>query len=77
MHARIATLAYGAPDPKTGACGSVVDLFADPRLNHHTEVVAGVLAEICSRQLKIFFANKRAQARATATNDYDGNPENT
>ena len=37
MHARIARLVFGARDPKTGACGSVVDLFAEPRLNHHAQ----------------------------------------
>src|SRR5688572_27209357 len=41
QHARIARLVYGASDPKTGACGSVVNLMAEPRLNHHTEVVEG------------------------------------
>jgi predicted ATP-dependent protease len=41
QHARIRRLVYGAADPKTGACGSVVDLFAEPRLNHHTRVRAG------------------------------------
>src|SRR5829696_1825173 len=44
MHARIARLIYGANDPKTGACGSVANPFAEPRLNHHTTVVAGLLA---------------------------------
>lgn len=62
IHARIARVVFGAPDPKTGACGSVVDLFADERLNHHTCVVGGVLAEECSALLKRFFAAKRALA---------------
>ena len=44
IHARISRVVYGAPDPKTGACGSVVDLFAEERLNHHAEVTGGVLA---------------------------------
>ena len=47
MHARIGRLVFGARDPKTGACGSVVDLFAEPRLNHHATVVAGVRADEC------------------------------
>src|ERR1700693_3031724 len=51
MHARIARLVYGAADPKTGACGSVVDLFAEHRLNHHAEVTAGVLAPEAGRLL--------------------------
>ena len=62
LHARIARLVFGAPDPKTGACGSVVDLFADERLNHHTCVAGGVLAEECGALLKRFFAVKRALA---------------
>lgn len=62
LHARIARLVYGAPDPKTGACGSVIDLFADERLNHHTRVVAGVLAEECGALLTRFFAARRALA---------------
>lgn len=59
MHARLARVVYGAPDPKTGACGSIVNLFAESRLNHHTEVVGGVLAEDCSQLLKDFFAERR------------------
>jgi len=59
MHARIARLVYGAPDPKTGACGSVVDLFAEARLNHHTEVTGGVLAAEAGKQLSDFFAARR------------------
>jgi tRNA(adenine34) deaminase len=59
MHARIARLVYGAADPKTGACGSVVDLFAEDRLNHHTEVTGGVLAADAGKQLAVFFAARR------------------
>ena len=59
MHARIARLVYGAADPKTGACGSVVDLFAETRLNHHTEVTGGVLAAEAGKQLSDFFAARR------------------
>ena len=59
MHARIARLVYGASDPKTGACGSVVDLFAEDRLNHHTEVTGGVLAAEAGTQLSDFFAARR------------------
>jgi tRNA(adenine34) deaminase len=54
---------YGAADPKTGACGSVVDLFAQERLNHHADVVGGVLAEECGLLLKDFFAERRAASR--------------
>jgi len=59
MHARISRLVYGAADPKTGACGSVVDLFAEERLNHHAEVTGGVLAVEAGKQLSDFFAARR------------------
>lgn len=59
MHARIDRLVFGAADPKTGACGSVVDLFAEPRINHHTRVTAGVLGEDCGGLLTAFFAARR------------------
>jgi tRNA(adenine34) deaminase len=61
LHARIARLVYGAGDPKTGACGSVVNLFAEPRLNHHASVTAGVMEEECAALLRDFFAAKRAK----------------
>jgi tRNA(adenine34) deaminase len=60
LHARIARVIYGARDPKTGAHGSAVDLFAVERLNHHTEVVGGVLAEECGELLSGFFMARRA-----------------
>jgi tRNA(adenine34) deaminase len=66
MHARLARVVYAALDPKTGACGSVLDLFSEARLNHHTEVVGGVLAEEASTMLKGFFAERRAAARRVA-----------
>src|SRR5712664_1831733 len=59
LHARIDRVVYGAPDPKTGACGSVLDLFAEGRLNHHTAVEGGMLAGECSRLLKSFFQERR------------------
>jgi tRNA(adenine34) deaminase len=59
MHARLARLVYGAADGKTGACGSVVDLFAEPRLNHHTRVTGGVRAAECGHLLSAFFAARR------------------
>lgn len=64
MHARVARLVYGASDPKTGACGSVLDVFAERRLNHHAEVTGGVLAEECGALLSNFFAMRRAQQKA-------------
>jgi tRNA(adenine34) deaminase len=63
MHARLSRVVYAAVDPKTGACGSVLDLFKEEQLNHHTEVVGGVLAEESSTMLKAFFAERRAAAR--------------
>ena len=59
LHARIARVIYGAADPKTGACGSVIDLFAERRLNHHTSVVGGILAENAAALLQGFFAGRR------------------
>jgi len=64
QHARIRRLVYGARDPKTGACGSVVDLFAEPRLNHHTRVRGGVLADDCGGLLSQFFAHRRELQKA-------------
>ena len=61
MHARIARVVFGAADPKTGACGSVVNLLAEPRLNHHAEVSGGVLAAEASVLLQEFFARRRTQ----------------
>jgi tRNA(adenine34) deaminase len=61
FHARIARVVFGASDFKTGACGSVLNLFAEQRLNHHAEITAGVLAEECGQVLSDFFAARRAQ----------------
>ena len=61
LHSRIARVVYGARDPKTGVHGSVVDLFAVERLNHHTRVEGGVLAEECSQLLSSFFASRRTR----------------
>lgn len=59
MHARVGRVVFGAPDPKTGACGSVIDLFAEQRLNHHAQVRGGVLSEACAVVLRQFFAARR------------------
>lgn len=59
MHARIRRVLFGASDPKTGVCGSVLDLFAETRLNHHATVEGGVLAADSVRLLQDFFAAKR------------------
>lgn len=59
QHARIARLVYGANDPKTGACGSVVNLMAEAKLNHHAEMMSGVLATECGSVLTDFFRQRR------------------
>ena len=64
MHARFKRVVFGATDPKTGAAGSVVDLFAQAQLNHHTTVQGGVLGEACGQLLRDFFAERRAQRKA-------------
>ena len=61
QHARIAKLVYGASDPKTGACGSVVNLMSEPKLNHHCEVISGVLADECGAVLTAFFKQRRGK----------------
>lgn len=61
LHARIERLVYGAADPKTGACGSVIDLFGETKLNHHATVTPGVMAEECAALLREFFAAKRTK----------------
>jgi tRNA(adenine34) deaminase len=59
--ARVKRLVFGAPDPKAGACGSLYNLCADPRLNHEVEVTAGVQRERVSELLSTFFASQRAR----------------
>ncbi len=66
LHARVARVVFGARDPKTGAVGSVVNLFAEDRLNHHAQVVGGVLAEECGVLLSAFFASRRGKPRGEA-----------
>lgn len=61
MHARVERVVFGARDPKTGAAGSVIDLFAESRLNHHTAVTGDVLAEQCGSLLSGFFAARRGR----------------
>jgi tRNA(adenine34) deaminase len=72
FHARIARLVYGASDPKTGACGSVIDLAAELRLNHHMQLTRGILAEEGGGKLKQFFAERRK----TRTTGIGGTDEN-
>ena len=63
MHARFKRVVFGATDPKTGAAGSVLNLFGESRLNHHTTLEGGVLAEPCGALLRKFFAERRARQR--------------
>ncbi|MEP7058122.1 MAG: tRNA adenosine(34) deaminase TadA [Caldimonas sp.] len=64
MHARLKRVVFGAFDPKTGAAGSILNLFDERRLNHHTALSGGVLAEASGRLLQDFFAERRRQYRA-------------
>jgi tRNA(adenine34) deaminase len=64
FHARIGRLVYGAPDPKTGACGSVINLPGEERLNHHMQVTRDVLAAECANMLRQFFVGRRMGVKA-------------
>jgi tRNA(adenine34) deaminase len=65
LHARVSRVVWGAPDLKFGAAGSVVDLFAEAKLNHHArEVCGGLLADESAQRLKDFFSHKRDAAKA-------------
>lgn len=64
LHARIARVVFGASDPKTGAAGSVLNLFDEARLNHHARIQGGVLGEECGHMLSDFFAQRRQQQKA-------------
>ena len=66
FHARVERVVYGASDPKTGACGSIIDLPAETRLNHHAEVLGGVLADECGGMLSGFFAQRRGKGNNVA-----------
>ncbi len=64
QHARIGQLVFGAKDPKTGACGSVVNLMAEDKLNHHTDVAAGILENECGQLLSDFFKQRRLSKKS-------------
>ena len=66
LHARLKRVVFGARDPKTGAAGSVIDLFANPQLNHQTQVQGGVLADECGAVLQDFFRQRRGDQRHQA-----------
>jgi tRNA(adenine34) deaminase len=59
IHARIARLVFGTPDPKAGSAGSIYNVLTDPRLNHHVEVVSGIREDECAALLRRFFARRR------------------
>ena len=61
FHARLARVVFGAPDPKTGVCGSVLNLSLEKQLNHHTHVEGGVLAQECGDTLRQFFKERRSK----------------
>jgi tRNA(adenine34) deaminase len=67
LHARVARVVYGAKEYKTGAHGSIVDVFAEPRLNHHCEIVGGVLADACAAMISGFFETRRQQKKGAAS----------
>jgi tRNA(adenine34) deaminase len=61
IQARIRRVVFGAADPKTGSAGSVIDLYAESRLNHHTEIEGGIMAPQCGALLSAFFASRRVK----------------
>jgi len=61
LHARLARVVFGALDPKTGVCGSVLNLALEKQLNHHTQVEGGVLAQECGETLRQFFKERRSK----------------
>ena len=67
LHARLRRVVFAAADPKTGAAGSVIDLYAHQGLNHQTEIQGGVLVEPCGELLRAFFARRRAERRSSRT----------
>jgi tRNA(adenine34) deaminase len=78
LHARIARLVYAAPDPKAGACGSVLSVMNHPQLNHKVEVAPGLLADECGQMLTNFFIKRRGKnllsPHPTEQADQEGTP---
>ena len=69
MHARLKKIVFGAADPKTGAAGSVLNLFSEPRLNHHTLAEGGLVANECGQLISQFFKARRSpRTHRTAEN---------
>jgi tRNA(adenine34) deaminase len=71
IHARLSRVVFGASDPKTGACGSIVNLFEQNQLNHHTQLTGGVMAQECGALLKEFFAERRKAAQAAKPDGFN------
>jgi tRNA(adenine34) deaminase len=69
LHARVARVVYAATDPKTGACGSVISVHDNSRLNHHTSVIGGLLANECGEMLRQFFRERRSAGRGPDPSD--------
>ena len=74
LHARLRRVVFGAADPKTGAAGSLLNLFAEPRLNHHTAIEGGVLAAASAALLRDFFAERRSRHRGPRRADDEAIP---
>lgn len=74
LHARLRHVVFGATDPKTGAAGSVLDLYAEPRLNHQTTIAGGVLGEECGQLLRQFFGDRRRAQKAARNTAQAGSP---
>ena len=72
--ARLGRLVYGTGDPKAGACGSVLDVIGEPRLNHHVPVTREILADECGEILREFFKKRRKTALRLAKADDDPHP---
>ena len=66
LHARVARVVYGAREYKTGAHGSIIDVFAEPRLNFHCDISGDVLADECAAMISGFFESRRLQKKETA-----------
>ena len=75
LHARVRRVVYGAADPKAGAAGSVIDIFGNGMLNHHTAVEGGVLGLQCGEMLRSFFVERRARYRQRRATPIPGDTE--
>jgi tRNA(adenine34) deaminase len=74
MHARFTRVVFAAADPKTGAAGSVLDLFGNAQLNHHTAVEGGLMADAAGGLLRAFFLERRARQKASREGGPDADP---